>query len=285
MKQRHTLSLNRCHARGMTLIEIMVALAITSFLMVGLFTIVQTMLLVSNNQTALALLQDNERLAMTRVADVIEQAGYFTLPLLKTPVSALPAATVTVNGQTLTFAADQSVIGTHVAASAPQDTFTIRYLTGVADNLINCDGTVSVPVGLIYNTYAIDASGDLTCTVTTTIAGVTTPGLPVILVSGASSGGVAGVAGLKDMVVLYGVNTSGHSSNPVDSYMTASAIAASATPSLLWLNVLSLRVSLVFKNPLYNAAGPTSQQYPQQIPFIQISRVIDIMNRAGINST
>ncbi len=280
MKQRHTLSLTGCRERGMTLIEIMVALAITSFLMIGLFTIVQTMLLVSNNQTALALLQDNERLAMTRVADVIEQAGYFTLPLIKTPVSALPAATVTVNGQTMTFAADQSVIGTHVAASAPQDTFTIRYLTGSSDNLINCDGTISVPVGLIYNTFAIDASGDLICTVTTTVAGNTSSGPVVILVSGAASGGVAGVSGLKDMVVLYGVNTTLHSSNPVDSYIPASSMTVQN-----WLNVLSLRVSLVFKNPLYNAAGPASQQYPQQIPFIQISRVIDIMNRAGINST
>jgi type IV pilus assembly protein PilW len=277
MNTRHTLPLHGCRERGMTLIEIMVALAITSFLMIGLFTIVQTMLLVSNNQSALALLQDNERLAMTRLGDVIQQAGYFTAPIIKTPVSALPAATVTVNGQNYVFAADQSVFGTHVATPAPQDTVTVRYLTGALDNLINCDGTTSVPVGLIYNTFAVDASGNLTCTISTTVAGVTTIGTPVILVSGVMPSKLAGP--LKDMVIFYGVNTTANSSNPVDSYITASSMAA-----LNWLNVRSLRVSLVFNNPLYNAVGPTSQQYPQQNPFIQVSRIVDIMNRAGINS-
>jgi type IV pilus assembly protein PilW len=277
MNTRHTLPLHGCRERGMTLIEIMVALAITSFLMIGLFTIVQTMLLVSNNQSALALLQDNERLAMTRLGDVIQQAGYFTAPIIKTPVSALPAATVTVNGQNYVFAADQSVFGTHVATPAPQDTVTVRYLTGALDNLINCDGTTSVPVGLIYNTFAVDASGNLTCTISTTVAGVTTIGTPVILVSGVMPSKLAGP--LKDMVIFYGVNTTANSSNPVDSYITASSMAA-----LNWLNVRSLRVSLVFNNPLYNAVGPTSQKYPQQNPFIQVSRIVDIMNRAGINS-
>jgi hypothetical protein len=80
-------------------------------------------------------------------------------------------------------------------------------------------------------------------------------------------------------VIFYGVNTTANSSNPVDSYITASSMAA-----LNWLNVRSLRVSLVFNNPLYNAVGPTSQKYPQQNPFIQVSRIVDIMNRAGINS-
>jgi type IV pilus assembly protein PilW len=279
MNPHRTVPLNRCRECGMTLIEIMVALAITSFLMIGLFTIVQTMLLVSNNQTSLALLQDNERLAMTRVGDVIQQAGYFTTPTIKTPVSALPAATLNINGQNMVFAADQSVFGTHVASPAPQDTVTIRYLTGVLDNLINCDGTTSVPVGLIYNTFAIDASGNLTCTISTTVAGVTNIGTPVILVSGPMPSGVP-AGPLKDMVILYGVNTTLNSSNPVDSYIAASAMSA----PLNWLNVRSLRVSLVFNNPLFNAAGPTSQQYPQQLPFVQVSRIVDIMNRAGINS-
>ncbi len=274
MIRRHTLPGNGCREGGMTLIEILVALAITSFLLIGLFTIVQTMLLVSNNQSSLAVLQDNERLATTRLGDVIQQAGYFQAPTANTPGGALAATTVTIGAQTLTFGSDQYVIGTHVASPAPQDTITVRYYAGTTDSLINCDGTTSAVTGVIYNTFAIDANGNLTCRLSTVIGGILTPGNPVIL-----------VAGLKDMVILYGVNTSGVANNPVDSYMTASSIAANATPTVLWSNILSVRISLVFNNPLYSATGPFSQQYPQQNPYIQVSRVIDIMKMAGVNST
>jgi type IV pilus assembly protein PilW len=283
MSRHHTLPANGCRERGMTLIEILVALAITSFLLIGLFTIVQTMLLVSNNQSSLALLQDNERLATTRMGDVIQQAGYFQAPTSNLPGTALAATTLTIGAQTLTFGSDQYVVGTHVASPAPQDTITVRYYAGTADSLINCDGTMSTVTGVIYNTFAIDANGNLTCRLSTVIGGVTTIGTPVILVSGVMPGGASGP--LQDMVILYGVNTSGVANNPVDSYMTASSIAASATPTVLWSNILSVRISLVFNNPLYSATGPFSQQYPQQNPFIQVSRVIDIMKMAGVNST
>jgi type IV pilus assembly protein PilW len=268
MSCRPTLHANGCRERGMTLIEILVALAVTSFLLIGLFTIVQTMLLVSNNQNSLAQLQDNERLATTRLGDVIQQAGYYQAPTLNLPGSALQAAAFTVGAQALTFASGQSIYGSHVASPAPQDTITVRYYAGLADNLINCDGTTTVPLGDIYNTFTIDANGNLTCTISTVIGGVTTIGTPVIL-----------VAGLKDMVILYGVNTTLVAGNPVDSYIPASSMTATN-----WNNVISVRISLVFNNPLFNAAGPFSQQYPQQIPFIQVSRIIDIMNRIGENS-
>lgn len=254
-------TLNR--QRGMTLIEILVALAVTSFLLIGLFTVVQTMLLVSNNQTSLAQLQDNERLAMTRLGDVIQQTGYFTGQLTTTSAAALPAATVTVASQAMTFAASQAIWGSHVASPAPQDTITVRYYTGPLDSLINCDGSTSPAVGVVYNTFAI-SGGTLVCYVSKTVAGVTTPGTAVQLVSG-----------IQDMVIQYGVNTSGASGNPVDSYITANNMTAAN-----WANVISVRVTLVLNNPLYNANGPFSKQYPQQNPYLQISRVIGVMNRA-----
>ena len=249
--------------RGMTLIEILVALAVTSFLLIGLFTVVQTMLLVSNNQNSLAQLQDNERLAMTRLGDVIQQTGYFTGQTTTTPSAALPAASLTVASQAMTFAANQAVWGSHVATPAPQDTITVRYYTGPLDSLINCDGSTSAAVGVVYNTFAI-SGGTLVCYVTTSVAGVpiTNPAVPL-------------VSGIQDMMIQYGVNTSGASGNPVDSYITANNMTAAN-----WANVISVRVSLVLNNPLYNANGPFSQQYPQQDPYLQISRVIGVMNRA-----
>ncbi len=249
---------------GFTLIEIMVAMAVASFLLIGLFSIVQTTLTVSNSQTQLANLQDNERLAMTRIGDVIQQSGYFTGQLSNTIVAALPAATPTINSSTLSFVAGQAIVGTH-ATTVPQDSITVRYYAGSADNLVNCDGSSPVATGLYYNTFFI-SGGNLNCILTTTIGGTTTVGAAVTLVSG-----------VYDMVIQYGVDTStAHSTNttltytsytnPVDTYFSASSM-----PVADWAGVLSVRVSLVFNNPLYIASGA-------QLPYIQLSRIVDVMN-------
>ena len=47
------------------------------FLMGALLTIVQTNRRVFGDQNQLSQLQDNERMAMTMMADVIQSAGYF----------------------------------------------------------------------------------------------------------------------------------------------------------------------------------------------------------------
>ena len=253
---------------GMTLVEILVALAVTSFLMIGLFTIVQTTMQASTNQNSLSQLQDNERLAMQRIGDVVQQAGYFTGPLVNTPSAVLPSATLTLTSpaQTLTFSAGQGVFGTHVS-SMPQDSITVRYYAGAADGLINCDGSTVSSTGVYYNTFAI-VGGNLQCTLSTVIGGTSTIGTPVTLVSG-----------VQDMVIMYGTSatascTASYSSstNPVDTYYSAATI-----PSATWCGVISVQLSLVFTNPMYNAAGPVSQQYPQQLPFVQLTRLINVM--------
>jgi type IV pilus assembly protein PilW len=255
---------------GMTLVEILVALAVTSFLMIGLFTIVQTTLQASNNQGALSQLQDNERLAMQRIADVVQQAGYFTGPLVNTANGALPAATVTLpSGQVLTFASGQGVFGTH-SATMPQDSITVRYYGGTVDGLINCDGSTVSTVAVYYNTFTLDGSGNLQCTLTSVIGGSAPVfGTPVTLVTG-----------VQDMVISYGTSSSATcvssfsaTANPVDTYYKTGSMAASN-----WCGVISVQLALVFTNPLYNGSGPFSQQYPQQLPFIQLTRLINVMS-------
>ena len=250
---------------GMTLIEIIVALAISAFLMIGLFTIVQTTMQASTNQNSLSQLQDNERLAMQRIGDVVQQAGYYTGPLVNSASSVLVADT------TMNFLGGQGITGTHTsspAAGTSQDTLTVRYYAGTADNLINCDGSTVSTTKLYYNTFSV-VGGNLLCKVTTVTGSTYTFGPTVTLVSG-----------VQDMVVSYGTNSTatcaaGYSSNsnPVDTYYKTASM-----PSTGWCGVISVQVSLVFANPLFNASGPPSQQWPNQVPYVQLTRMINVMN-------
>jgi type IV pilus assembly protein PilW len=73
------------------------------------------------------------------------------------------------------------------------------------------------------------------------------------------------------MNVLYGVKTNFSVTNTsADSYLTATQMTATD-----WSNVNSVRVTLVFLNPLAGQAG--------QPATISFSRVICVMNKCGVN--
>ena len=69
----------------------MIALLISIFLLGALLTIVQANRAVFGDQSQLAQLQDSERMALTMMADVIQQAGYFPDPTTNTVASTLTA--------------------------------------------------------------------------------------------------------------------------------------------------------------------------------------------------
>src|SRR5580692_11556731 len=95
--------------RGFTLIEILIALVIGLFLMGALLTIVQANRTAFGNQNQLAQLQDNERMAMTMMTDVIQSAGYFPEPWANTLAGSLTASGPFAVGQSVTGAAGDSI--------------------------------------------------------------------------------------------------------------------------------------------------------------------------------
>ncbi len=108
--------------RGYTMVELMIAILIGLFLLAGLLTLVMGTRKTSTTQSQVAQLQDNERIAMTLMTNVIQQAGYFPDPTHLTPTSF--AAEASAAGA---FAVGQPLAGTY-SAVAPGDTIAARFI-------------------------------------------------------------------------------------------------------------------------------------------------------------
>jgi len=245
--------------RGYTLMEILVALFISLFLLVGLFTILQNTRRSSSQQTGLALLQDQERMAMSLLNDVIQNAGYFDTNTYQTAQLAWPAA-VAVAPTGTTLAAGQALTGSHTTAS-PGDVIAVRYATNGTDGVINCNGGTSTTAANYVNTFFVAS---------TTSGGVTTYNLECSI-DGVATDAIPLVQGVENIQVWYGVSTTAGTNN-VDTYFTANQMSSSN-----WSNVTSVRVTLTFVNPLYAAA-----QSAQQPQYVYFTRVIPVQARTGV---
>ncbi len=242
--------------RGFTLIELAVALLIGLFLIGGLLTLVQAMKRTSSVQTGMSQLQDNERLAMQLITDVVQTTGYFPDPQNNTASSEFAAAGSFTQGQALYGTGTASGTGTG-------DTISVRYATNGTDNVIDCSGNSQTTTTTLTNTFSLDATGDLQCTLT---VGTGTPATLTL------------VSGLTNITILYGVQTNSTSgNNSIDAYLNASQVAAGS----YWPDVISVQVALTFTNPLY---GTGNGQTTQASPTIVFRRVIDLMNKAGVNT-
>jgi len=239
--------------QGFTLIELSVAVLIGLFLLGGLLTLLQDMRRTFGAQTGLSQLQDNQRLAMTLITDVVQAAGYFPDPTTQTASSVfLGIAPFNTLGQ--------SIVGTSTGAP-PGDTVSVQYLTVPNDGIINCRGRSNTGgANLLYvNRFSV-VQDPLTTkwTLSCTLAGVTYP-----LVSD-----------ITNMEIWYGLRRNNAStSNNVDTFATAAQMIGAD-----WTKVICVKVRLTFTNPLF-ATQPT------QPPTIQFTRVITVMNRAGVNTT
>jgi type IV pilus assembly protein PilW len=241
--------------RGFTLIELMIAVLIAMFLIGGLLTLVQAMKLTANNQSGLSQLQDNERMALTLMTDVIQSTGYFPGPTVNTAASSFPVSAP------FTFAG-QALVGTgNFADPAPGNSITVRYLTTGTDNVINCTGNTSAVAATFVNTFSINAIGNLQC---------------VLIVNGVASPAVPLISGLNSLQIYYGVQTNtAVATNSVDAYLDA----ATVTAGNYWSNVKSVKITLTFVNPLFGQAGQTNAGQ-----FISVTRVVDVMNKTGVST-
>jgi type IV pilus assembly protein PilW len=245
---------------GFTLVELMIALLIGLFLLGGMSILVFENKRTFGSQNALTQLQDNERLGMSVMTDVIQTTGYFPNPTQNTATGSLAAAGGMVAGQAIT-----GVDGGGPTGS----TITVRYATQPNDGILDCSGSVnqSGAVGQDINTFSVQVNGgvsQLVCNLTST----SVANQQYVLVNNVSR-----------LDVQYGVNSAGTGNN-VDSYMTAAQVTANND----WNNVISVRLTITFLNPLSPLNGNTLQGLGSQPQFISVKRTIALLGKAGISS-
>jgi type IV pilus assembly protein PilW len=260
-------------SRGFSLVELLVAISIAVFLMGGLVSLVFALRRTNTIQTGLSQLQDEERLSLSLIGDVIQTSGYFPIEpvgwvsgqALNTASAELPpSGSFTFSGQGLT--------GTGTASTtAPFDTLSVRYVTSGTDNVINCSGSANTTAANVTNVFQIgvvNGTSYLQCVLTVN-NNVQTINL---------------VPGVTKMQVYYGVRTNtGWGTNSVDTYLTANAVTNGAIN--YWPYVLSVKVILTFVNPLYCAAAPCQQGQTSTVaPTVQFSTIVDVMNQTGITT-
>jgi type IV pilus assembly protein PilW len=239
--------------RGFTMVELMVALSIGLLVTLGALSLLSSMKRTASSQTGLSQLQDNQRMAMNLVTDMIQTAGYY--PYGSAVTTVFPAVT---SGSPL-FAAGQFLTG---ATASGNDSLSVRFATAgntsTLDQAINCLGNTSATAQTFTNTVSI-SSGALMCT---------QAGTTVQLVNGVCS-----------MTVLYGVQSkSGTTNNSIDAYINAAAVTAGA----YWGKVLAVKVTMTFANPLGNSLSGTPCT-STTLPAISFTRVITVMNNTGVN--
>jgi len=257
MKTTHTLFAPTVRQSGFTIVEMMVALAISLVVMLGFaasfVNIKQTFIA----QDKIGQLQDNERLAMAILTASAQQAGYFPSPatLDKSQIIATPSATY---GGMLS---GQAVIGTAPGGPTVPESLSMAFAASANDGLITCQGhTISAadiaaaPSTLngsvsVRNIFYVDPTANTLSCITMINGG-----------TGSTYGGGTAqplVTNVASMSVAYGVDGGNGS---VVGYWPAANVP-------IWSTVMSLRVTLNFVNP--NNATTT-------IPWVQ---TINLLNR------
>ena len=251
--------------RGFSLVELMISLTIGLFMLAGMATIFSSTQISYTAQNNLTQLQDNEILAMNILGNVLQSTGYFpaynTSNQLQSQIAALPAlaagsalpATIalqtpisfsTTPTLTLNFSAAQSLYGGSLYSSGP-DAIAIRSM-----GAMDCTGNTTANT-VIVSIFTVNQSNNYLLCSTYNQSTSTQSNWQVL------------VTGVNSMSLLYGLDP--NATGSATEYVTAANVAN-------WSNVISVRVSINFVNPLYNASAPLGQA-----ATVTFSRVIGIM--------
>jgi len=224
----------------MGLIELLIAMALGLVIVAGMLSVLYGTRSTSLAQNGIAQMQDDQRLALMMLTNTVQGAGYFPNPLTSTLTAELPANSTFAN-------AGQSVAGA-TGAAAPGDTLRVRYEAGVGDGTMDCNGRGNTSGAnlVMVNTFSVDVNSNLICSV-----------------NGAAAVALAG--SVQNFQVFYGVDTDGDGST--DRY-----IAAGAMTTANWNNVVSVRITLTFNNPLAGQPGQPNTLAP-------ITQVIALLSR------
>jgi type IV pilus assembly protein PilW len=246
------MNMHRHNQRGLSLISLMIALLIGTFLLAGLFAVWFQTRQTFSAQNQLAQVQDNQRMALIILGNAVQTAGYYPVAANYGPS---PPSTPYTQANVFTVitpftVAGQSIYGTHSTTNPTNDTLELRFMAD--GNTLDCLGQTDTAQTVVTNTFQIDANNNLTCSV-----------------NGKTAQTI--VAGVQGFQVYYGV--SGSHDNSVTQYQTADQV----TSSTAWAYVQSVKLQLTFVNPLY---GQSSQPGQTTATLPVISRVVSLTQQA-----
>jgi len=262
---------------GYTLVEVMVAITIAVFLLAGLFTILQQTRKTSNETSGISQLQDDERVAMSILTDVIQQAGY------------VPEA----NGSGASLFAADTVFGyggqviAGGSGAAVGDKIIVRNVLATNDTTLDCLGETNTGGEKVF-AAVIDIETNTKTGVNQLMCSPYDTAPPQSLVNN-----------VVNLTFQYAVNTTSASSTtasnatgpnseatgatgygcPADAYIPTASMSATD-----WTNVCAVKVDLTFVNPLYQPAGQP-QPTPGQPQYVTFERVIGVLSKTGVNVT
>jgi type IV pilus assembly protein PilW len=262
-QRRQSAPHRRLASSGFTLIELMVAITISIFLLAGMVILLQNVRSTYNTENSLATLEDNERLTMMLMTNVIQSAGYFPQPMINTAASSMPASTNFPNDQ-----GSPAMLG---GTNAQGATIVVRFAAdSTTPALMNCMGQSETGAAIDWeNSFYIDPSGNLDCQVTDGLTNVASP--PVTIATGLTTNTNA-TTNPAGMTIFYGVST-GTAVAPtcMDTYKSAAQMSSTD-----WANVCAVKVTLTFLNPVPPPDGSD--------PTISFTRVIAVMNMVGAST-
>lgn len=237
---------------GVTLIELMIAIGMGLFLLLGIAGVVFSMNGSFRSQDQLTQTAETQRFMLSVLNNTIHNAGFFPDPVGKTPEAAFPAAG-TANTDGTTFAVGQIISGTGTIAFNSATTINVRFESAPNDGLLNCLGDSNTgTTNIVYtSTFKVNASNQLTCEVRSNGGAVISS--PLVLVDNVIA-----------MQVAYGVDTD--SDGSVDTYKYGADMSAAN-----WLNVGSVRLTIRMKDLITSTSSSTA-------PLPDLMHTITLMN-------
>ncbi len=235
--------------RGISLVEIMVAITLGLLLMLGLGTVFVSVSQTSKLRQNMSGVQDNERTAIAFLNNSIRSAGYFPNPtpslVFVTSAAEFPASGLWLPGQ--------SILGTG-AGTAGTDTLSVRFIASTSGTASQgC--SASLTAGDLYTDVFSVAGGYLTCTETDNTAGSTTT--------------VNLVPNLAGMNISYGIDPA--CTGSVSEYLPASTFPAAAWAGSCTQGeqLKTVSIALQFNNPLAGQPSqPATVTINQTIPYM-----------------
>lgn len=223
----------RRFSSGFSLVELMVALALSLFLIAGVVVMYFSTSETYHIQQQTAQIQERERLAATFVGSVVQSAGYFGAPVTygADPAMAFPADSTFVT-------AGQAIYGTSATYSGVMngqpinghnDTLTVRLLAAQNDAVLNCLGFPysGTTAQLYVNQFSLDTTNHrLRCTLSG--PGLATQTQPLL-------------DGVTSFQILYGIaNGGGVSANEY--------VDANSVPDWLWVRSVRMMIEFAAKS-------------------------------------